>query len=260
MKDVVRPADASGNNACKLQAAGWQLPANYYGNGTIPNSVTPLAVGTTPAAMGHPRDICHTVDGSVTGNCASTPIGDGAWDRDAYFRTNYVRGDGTRWNSGEWRANTLLSTAVAVSASNYASRYNVYNWEMANRGTVVDGVTILGPTPAGATGSTLVSYGVPVCSQAQTPSYGTGTVPNATIPDRRRIAMAVVNCLSNSVNGSSTNVPVLKFVDLFLVEPSVARHNTGQGDVYVEIIGETPSGAGQTAGQVIRRDKPYLIR
>ena len=72
--------------------------------------------------------------------------------------------------------------------------------------------------------------------------------------------MAVVNCLQNSVNGSSTGIPVLKFVDLFLVEPSVSRARTGQGDVYVEIIGETPAGGAQTAGQVVRRDKPYLIR
>ena len=260
VKDLVRPANANGNNACRIHGSGWQLPSNYYGDGTIPNSVTPLPVATIPAAMGHPRDICHTVDSSVTGNCASTPIGDGAWDRDAYFRTNYLRGNGTRWNAANWRANTSLSTAVAASAVNYASRYNVYKWEIANRSTVVDGVTVLGPSPTGAAGNTLVSYGTPVCSQAQTPSYGTGTVPDLNTPDRRRTAMAVVNCQQHSVNGSSTNVPVLKFVDLFLTEPSVARHNTGQGDVYVEIIGETPAGGAQTAGQVIRRDKPFLIR
>lgn len=72
--------------------------------------------------------------------------------------------------------------------------------------------------------------------------------------------MAVVNCQQYSVNGSSTNVPVLKFVDLFLVEPSVQRDYSGQGDVYVEIIRETPAGGAQTAGQVVRRDKPFLIR
>lgn len=260
VKDLVRPANASGNNSCRIHGSGWQLPSNYYGNGTIPNSVTPLAVATIPAAMGHPRDICHTVDSSVTGNCASTPIGNGVWDRDAYFRTNYLRGNGTRWNSTNWRTNTNLSTAVATSAVNYASRYNVYAWEIANRGMTVDGVTVLGPNPPGASGSTLVSYGTPVCSQAQSPSYGTGTVPDLNTPDRRRTAMAVVNCQQYSVNGNSTNVPVLKFVDLFLTEPSVARHNTGQGDVYVEIIGETPAGGAQTAGQVIRRDKPFLIR
>ncbi|WP_309611524.1 pilus assembly protein TadG-related protein [Sphingomonas sp.] len=260
VKDLVRPANASGNNACALQNAGWQLSSNYYGKSGMLTSVTPLATTVTPTSMGHPRDICHTVAGSVTGNCSANPIGDGAWDRDAYFRTNYLRGNGTRWSSANWQANTGLSPSVAPSAANFASRYNVYLWEIANRGTSIDGVTVLGPNPSGATGTTLVSHGIPVCSQAQTPSYGTGTVPNLNTPDRRSTAMAVVNCQQYSVNGSSTNVPVLKFVDLFLVEPSVQRDYSGQGDVYVEIIRETPAGGAQTAGQVVRRDKPFLIR
>jgi hypothetical protein len=40
-----------------------------------------------------------------------------------------------------------------------------------------------------------------------------------------------------------------------------ARRGTNAGDIYVEVIGETTSGgAGATAGQVVRRDKPYLIQ
>jgi hypothetical protein len=54
------------------------------------------------------------------------------------------------------------------------------------------------------------------------------------------------------------------------VEPSInrgaassgshARSGTGAGDIYVEVISETTAGgAGSTNGQVVRRDKPYLI-
>lgn len=261
VKDVVRPANASGNNACKLQNSGWQLSSNYYGKNLMLMSVSPLPTTTTPTSMGHPRDICHAVAGSVTGNCSGNPIGDGVWDRDAYFRTNYRRTSGpsvgTYWTHADWQANTSLTE---TSNPPRPTRYEVYSWEIAKRGMTIDGVTVLGPNPASASGNTLVSYGNPVCSQIQTPSYGTGIVPDANTPDRRRTAMAVVNCQQNSVNGSSTNVPVLKFVDLFLTEPSLARDNTGQGDIYVEIIGETPAGGAQTAGQVIRHDKPYLIR
>lgn len=254
VKDVVRPANANGNNACALQNQGWQLPANYYGQGSVPAvGNVPLNPSVTPSAMGHPRDMCHAVDSAATGYCSS-PIGDGAWDRDAYFRTNYRKSGGGYWTGGTgpgtWRGNTGLSAT--------ATRYDVYSWEIVNRGKTIDGVNVLGPNPPGASGNTTVSYGFPVCSPVQ--GYGGGVVPGLNTVDRRRTAMAVVNCLQNSVNGSSTGVPVLKFVDLFLVEPSVSRARTGQGDVYVEIIGETPAGGAQTAGQVVRRDKPYLIR
>ena len=48
--------------------------------------------------------------------------------------------------------------------------------------------------------------------------------------------------------------------EVFLVEPSVSRTRTHQGDIYVEVIGVTSSGtAGATTGQVVRRDVPYLI-
>jgi hypothetical protein len=90
---------------------------------------------------------------------------------------------------------------------------------------------------------------------------GTGVVPGGTNVDRRRISAAVVNCSAYNVHGGGGTVyPVLKWIDLFLVEPSVNRDRTDANDVYAEIIGETRLGAGATAGQVVRRDKPYLVR
>jgi hypothetical protein len=206
--------------------------------------------------------MCHAVDPSVTGACLG-PIGDGVWDRDAYFRTNYVRSvasaggaAGTSWSNasaatvGSWQNNTGLPSN--------AKRYDVYLWEIAHRGTMVDGVTVLGPNPATASGNTLVSYGSPVCSASQ--GYGSGQVPGPTTLDRRKLSVAVVNCIENSVNGNSTNVPVKKWIEVFLVEPSINRQRTSSGDVYVEVIGETNAGGGSTAGQVIRRDVPYLVK
>ena len=261
VKDLVRPGDASGGNACKIQNAGWQevAAASQY----LPTSATaPLATTVTPLAMGHPRDMCHAVASGTAGACAS-PIGDGVWDRDAYFRANYRRAGGTYWTGGSgagtWQTNTGLSTSVAVSAANYASRYNVYKWETANRGIAIDGVTVLASRVASGTGaSALTSYGLPQCSAGQ--GMGSGQIPSATTPDRRRISLAVVNCTANSVNGNSTNVPVQKWMEMFLVEPSLNRSRTTAGDVYAEVISETTSGAGATAAQVIRRDTPYLVK
>lgn len=276
VKDVRRPANA--NNAgqgCRLHSQGWQLDSagvGYYGE-SVPTSAAPLPAGTTPSAMGHPRDMCHAV--SQTGVCtggAEGRIGDGDWDADAYFRTNYVRttagsggAAGTSWNSTDWQTNTGLSPAVSRTTAAglpnpaYASRYNVYVWEMDHRDQVIDGVTVLGPRDVSATGNTLVSYGKPQCSASK--GYGSGQIPDATTPDRRRISVAVVNCTANNVQGNSVGVPVEKWIDVFLVEPSLNRARTHDGDMYVEVIGESVAGgAGSTAGQVIRRDVPYLIK
>jgi hypothetical protein len=203
-------------------------------------------------------------------------MGDGHWDADAYFRTNYVRSVatscgaiGTSWSNGtgscSWQAHTGLSPTVSRKIAgtddpnpNYASRYNVYAWEIAHRDQAIDGVTVLGPRTPGATGNTLVSYGKPQCSGSQ--GYGTGQIPNSTTPDRRRISVAVVNCVANSVNGSSNGVAVEKWIDVFLVEPSLQRARTNDGDIYVEIIGETKNGSNANASSVTIHQVPYLIK
>ena len=56
-------------------------------------------------------------------------------------------------------------------------------------------------------------------------------------------------------------------MDIFLTEPAIDRTTKGsskvqytdQKDIYVEMI-KANTAANATAGQVIRRDKPYLIR
>ena len=61
--------------------------------------------------------------------------------------------------------------------------------------------------------------------------------------------------------GGGTTYGVVRWVEMFLVEPSIQRDRTDANDVYVEIIGETSlDAAGATAGQVTRRDVPYLVK
>ena len=229
-KDLVKNGGATAN------CGGWDISANPY----RPSTTTPLTSGY-PDIMGHPRDLCHatSLDGQCTPFVSGAPnrIGNGVWDRDAYFRVNYG------WtNASTWRTQTGLSAN--------ATRYEVYTWELANTGTS----DMIQPATGNPRG-----FSYPVCT---TP----GITPNANTVDRRRISAAVLNCDAYGLNGSETGVPVLKWIDLFLVEPS---HNRGNGgnkrtdakDVYVEVIGETSSGAaGQTAGQVVRRDLPYLVK
>jgi hypothetical protein len=259
VKDVVRAGNASGNNACKIHNQGWHFDTSgtgYYGQ-NVPTTAAALPSTTTPSSMGYPRDLCHAI--SQAGNCTNGRIGNASWDRDAYFRVNYRRsGSPAFWTAGSgttahsWQANTGLPSN--------ATRYQVYSWEIAHRGQAIDGVTILGPrTTSGSGASANKSYGSPQCSPSQ--GYGSGQVPDSRTPDRRRISVAVVNCTAENVHGNSTEVSVEKWIEVFLVEPSLARQRTNAGDIYVEVIGETPTGGGGgTGGQVIRHDVPYLIK
>ena len=230
VKDLVRGANANGGNSCRIHNQGWGLGATYYGSGTMPNSAT-VAMPTTPipASMGHPRDMCHAVDPAVTGACLG-PIGNGLWDRDAYFRVNYG------WTNAQWLTNTGLGATP--------TRYQVYDWEIAHIGQTIGGRVILDSNPAGATGNTKVAYGKSVCSIPE--GSGTPITPGATSPDRRKLSVALVNCLAQGVNGNSEGVQVKEWLDVFLVEPSLNRDRTHTGDIYIEVIGRTiapvPSG------------------
>jgi len=64
------------------------------------------------------------------------------------------------------------------------------------------------------------------------------------------------------VGGHTTDVAVQKFIDIFLVQPSLARSNgvrTENGDIYVEIMGETANATNEGAVQLVKKSVPYLI-
>ena len=257
VKDAVRKSAPNAAGKCGFpNNTEWELPA--AANRYLPGNTTDLTQAQADAihAMGHPRDKCHAV--SQNGNCALGKIGDGNWDRSAYFRVNYG------WTSAQWPTNIALGVSPITTST--PTRNQVYLWEIANRGATIGGKVIL-PTSGRSYGSgpnANIDFDQPRCSQLQgtaTGGYGTGVVPGGSNPDRRRISAAVLNCKANGVNGGGSTVyPVLKWVELFLVEPSLQRDRTDANDVYVEIVGETQIGTGQTAGQVVRRDVPYLVK
>ena len=212
----------------------------YRAPNTTPLSPTNPMDGTNayPEVMGYPRDLCHAV--SLTGTCSGGIIGNGVWDVDAYFKVNY------NWDHSQWVAQTLLDPTAGQ-----VTRYDVYQWEM-NNPTILGSIDTQKSVSGGYT-----SYSSPVCRGSITPNP-------PTIPDRRRISVAVVNCNAQDLHGAETNVQVRKWVDVFLVEPAIARGNgptqrSTNGDIYVEVISVTSSGGGED-NTVTRRDVPYLIR
>ena len=199
--------------------------------------------------MGHPRDICHSL--GLTSLCAQGRIGDGIWDRAAYFRSNHP---GLSWQ-----------TTDGLGAN--VTRYATYLWEAAeeaanpntrlvSRATADDASLA---TYRHAPGRTVPGAGGRARYQRQRPAAGDGG------GDHCRTVNATIG-----LNGKK-QIPVAGYIDVFLVEPSLDRTRcsgnkapckdkfTDANDVYVEVIGASGSGAGGGAGQITRRDVPYLI-
>ncbi|SNT12765.1 pilus assembly protein TadG-related protein [Sphingopyxis indica] len=210
---------------------GWKEPANAY---LAPSAAVPMTVAqaATTAPMGYPRDMCHAI--SITGSCADGRIGDGNWDYMAYFRTN----------SASYPTEPTSADRIAWFGTDTPTRYDVYKYEMANSATRLVNQSSNG----------LTARSTPYCSSSS------GVVPGTTTPDRRVLTVAVVNCQAEGVGGRTADVHVTKWIDMFLVEPSLSRTRTEASDVYGEIIGETElGGGGGTSGNTVRRDVPYLI-
>jgi Flp pilus assembly protein TadG len=252
-KDVVRPAGSS-NFGFATGSDPWDLPDVQY---------LPADTGTYPSpyphSMGFPRDKCHAV--SSDGTCAAGRIGDGNWDRDLYFYVNHFTEEGSPSSpDGSWKA--IPSLAAFAAANGYTvtganptinniTRYDVYRWEI--QAPSLNSYNFTGPAKGKGGTATYYNYA--------TPQAAAGLAAGANQPDRRLISMAVVNCANQSVQGQSKDVTVAKWVELFLVEPSIARPRTSAGDIYVEVVRETNAGgSAPTNAQVVKRDVPYLVK
>lgn len=196
------------------------------------------------APMGYPEDECHAFKSDGTGACSGGRIGDGNWDRYAYFKSNSAS------YGADITSRTSMNTFLqATFNTTTPTRYQVYKWEMDN--------SALRLKPETAS-SGLKSY--PRSSSLT--NEPAGVTPNATTVDRRVLTVAVINCTAEGVSGHTTGVNVKKFIDMFLVQPSLARTvgvRTENSDVYVEVIRQTDSATDEGAVQLVKKSVPYLI-
>lgn len=222
-------------NSCQFSSgngAGWGEPPRPY-RPLVVAALTDAQIAVT-SPMGYPRDICHAI--STTGACPGGIIGTGDWDRNAYFKTNSENYRST------FNYNDIPKSGAALT------RYDVYKYEAANAATRLrdqsDGASSSRPQP--------------YCRKPGVPVGGANV-------DRRVLSVAVVNCKAQQVQGATAGVQPIRWIDVFLLEPSVRRSAGGtayteQSDVYVEVIGPTTLGGGSAAAQKIRRDVPYLVQ
>ena len=210
-------------------------------NPATPNQIAFLPPDGTldPKIMGYPHDLCHS---SLQSRHSCSVQGDGSWDRDAYFRVNYGK------TASEWRTMMGLSSTAPAP-----TRYDVYKWEIAHpTGTGTKGINFSQTATAPQTAFSIPATGRP----------GVDEGPNQ--PDRRTIAVAVLNCEALEVKGKTTNVPVPIWLKVFLVEPAIKRGNGSDlyadtKDIYVEVVEATTASADEF-GEVVRRDTPRLIK
>jgi hypothetical protein len=260
-KDLV--LDGTGNTFAKLGMTnnnnGWKEANNPYpGMANIINATgsnyhalsDPEISGANPIApMGYPPDICHAFGSNNTGACTpfvggvGNRIGDGNWDRYAYFKSN----------SASYPTITtpaaLTTFLNATFGTTTPTRYQVYQWELDNSGTRLN---------SQAAAVSLNAYSRPG-DLAGEPG---GISPSSTQIDRRVLSVAVINCTAEGVSGHTTGVEVTKWIDIFLVQPSLARSRgirTENGDIYVEVIGATQNATDEGAIQLVKKSVPYLI-
>ena len=232
--DLVRGTDSPSGTNCRPNP--WQNEPNWSGN--IGWSLPPLsrryfaetASSTNLAAMGLPRDRCHA---SWPQDCPDGRIGNGTWDADAYFRTNYGWDPAGSGTANDWTDQTSLPAT--------ATRFEVYQWELTQARD---------PRPVSSLG-TMHAHSRPICQPT----------PAATT-DRRKMTVAVINC--SGLAGRETRRPI-SWIEVFLLEPSVQRHDaagnerTKSSDVYVEVIGEAEV-VGDGGVTSVVRSVPYLVQ
>ena len=250
-KDVVRRTStctsATAGVANNTNSDSWVLPsdADQY----VPSNAA--GDDSSVTHMGYPMDICHY---ATVNSCGR--LGNGTWRPDIYFKVNHpnlVNSTGSNWSS------------VTGLPSN-ASRYRVYQWELSTNNvpnapnppvkaftTGSNGNGNGNGNGGGGGGSSYGQYGAPLCKA--------GIAAGGNQPDRRVVSVAVVsNC--GSLHGSSVPANISTWMDVFLVQPALARSaaGTAANELYVEIIGRSKdSGTGNSGAQVVRRDAPYLI-
>ncbi len=136
VKDVLRKGNAGNGSKCGFANNEWELPTKQLPSNICGRPRSHATRPTYPDAMGYPRDECHAI--SINGSCtynSITPakIGNGTWDRNAYFQVE-LRLDAAR----HW-PNIHQQRRKARSRPALRRRYQVYLWEIANRGTTIGG-------------------------------------------------------------------------------------------------------------------------
>jgi hypothetical protein len=196
------------------------------------------------AAKGMPRDTCH-----YSGTCAGGNFGDANWDRTTYMAANHP-------------GVSVATVATAMGkTSTTLTRYDVYQWEIANQNTS----GTLDPLQVGATVLTTKDTGAnrTYTFKKQCNFRKPRAAQGAAAQERRILPVVAAKC--EGLNGASNldEFQAIRVFNVFLTEPSMQRTLPGVTDdkeIYGEVLGPAEVFGGTGGFQYYARNRPYLVR
>jgi Flp pilus assembly protein TadG len=232
------------------------------GNGNPNPKVTyATAFAQSGAARQFGRDTCH-YDGTCPTTGGAQNFGNGTWDRAGYMAANHP--------------GISVSTVEAAvgAAAGTLTRYEVYQWEIANMGSgkldpVQIGATVPDPTNPKIQGQTATYTFTKQCAFNK-PQFATAA--SATAKDRRVLPIVAANCTNlRGVGTAFEDYLILRVFNIFLTEPSLQRPMaavpgatinpvTDDKEIYGEVIGPGDTFGSGGGFQYYARNKPYLVR
>ncbi|TPI26224.1 pilus assembly protein [Mesorhizobium sp. B3-1-6] len=222
----------NGNKNDPDYAPGENVRKGYQSNGKGSGSACNADIASPPAPTQYdafPRDNCFSTSCSI----ASGRVGDGDWDFNQYWSTNFA----TTVNPVTVPKPVGADGISPASNTNQPTRYNVYRYEIAQG--IVDH-----PSNGG-------EIGTPACSS--------NSVSN---PDRRIIYGAILNCQALSAAGlmgggnSSPPLPVEAFGSFFITE---TVESGSDQTIRVELVDVTGREGAGTLDNFLR-DEAQLYR
>lgn len=231
-KDMVVKLTVEAKNATEAPAAA-TCPADPKAAGyeyVLPES--PI--------VGFPRDTCHF------SSCTDGNFGDGVWTFATYMAVNHPGVD----------------PAVVPSAGATPTRYEVYQWELADADTRLAPKSVVTTTASAPDKQGRRDYVVTTQCTYSKPVYGRTDYPAQ--KDRRILPVIAANCTGlNGVGNADEDFKLIRVFDVFITEPSGQRTYPGVTDdkeIYAEVIGPAETFEGGSGIQYYTRNRPYLIR
>ena len=212
-----------------------------------------------PAVRQFGRDSCH-YDGTCPTLGGAQNFGDGNWDRAGYIAANHP-------------GQTAATIAAAIGGGATAAtltRFQVYQWEIANKANGRLDPLQIGPETATSSGGGNPTWTITKVCALNQPLFAPAAA--STAKDRRVLPIVAANC--DNLKGKGTafeDYVILRVFNIFLTEPSLQRSpletgiagaTTGTDDkeIYGEVIGPGDTFGSGGGFQYYARNKPYLVR
>lgn len=202
------------------------------------------------------RDTCH-----YTGTCPTAGgaqnFGDANWDRAGYIAANHP---------GETAATIAAAVGNGATASTL-TRYQVYQWEIANIATGKLDPKLIS---TGAWNKQGQNWSITKQCAFNKPQFATAAA--TTVKDRRVLPIVAANCDNLHGKGAAfEDYIILRVFDIFLTEPSLQRsaaetgiagatQSTDDKEIYGEVVGPAQPVGGSGGFQYYSRSRPYLVR